>query len=56
MARKRKRTTYRSEFASMPPPQRKEQLRLMQLFLRLFTRHAGDEKDQAQRSGPTAHS
>lgn len=56
MARKRKHTTYRSEFASMPPPQRKEQLRLMQFFLRLFTRHQADQAnpDETPRPGPAA--
>jgi len=57
MAKKRKRTiTYRTEFASKPPSQRKEQLNLMQIFLRLFfTRHTPTEDDQTPRPGPTRH-
>ena len=54
--RKRKRTTYRSEFASLPPLQRKEQLLLLRRFLALFTRRpAGKEGfDETQRPGPAA--
>jgi hypothetical protein len=52
--RKRKRTTYRSEFASLPPLQRKEQLLLLRRFLSLFSRRTAGGEDETQRPGPAA--